>query len=546
MLEDNKDQRNRYQRNTLQQLRNGLIQGTRDEQTQTIAWLGVPYAQPPIGELRWKSPRSLEKWSGILHTTEFNHKSLQKIGDNILGSEDCLYLNIWRPDSKEENLPILVWAHGGGNLLGSGEDFQGDILAAQTNSVIISINYRLGIMGWFKLKALNTDNKLDSSGNYGLLDIFQALKWVKENIQCLGGDPNNVTLGGHSAGARNVLAALISPLAKGLFHKALIVSGGRTLAEAKQGEEYAEEIVMNVLIKDGKAYDKISAKKWLEKEANHTIVSYLKEKSPEQFLSFLGPVEIRMKDFPHLFLDGHVIPREGFDLVKKGDYNQVPLILGSDATEYAIYNILDSFWGSVVIDLSILDNPKKLKLYLAALEYGSKLFACLNADSTADLITEIQNQPPVYVYRLGWGTERGTISDPLRKLVGASHQVDLDFFTGYENYVVNTLFPGKCYSEGNKPGRKALTDLVMQYTKSFLNYGDPNHDGLSKWYSWQKQEDKPRIMKLNADAEKASAIMSEERLIKEEILDEMNTKLTTEELEIVLGQLFQSRFFMEY
>lgn len=227
------------------------------------------------------------------------------------------------------------------------------------------------------------------------------MAWVRENALAFGGDPQNITLGGHSAGARNVLTGLISPLAGGLFQKLLIVSGGRTLCELNTAEDFALGIVGKLLVKDRVSATEKAARRYLALTPSGQIAAYLRGKRAEDYLEFLGDVEIRMADFPHLFKDGQVIPSDGFDLLRKGEYCRVPVILGSDATEYAVYNVLDSYWGNSVLDLSIVNDAEKKKLYLKTLDYGSRLFACLNADSTAEILTADSKQPPVYVYRFG-------------------------------------------------------------------------------------------------------------------------------------------------
>lgn len=237
---------------TLQQTKYGAIDGKTYEQYGTLGWLGVPYAAPPVGELRWKAPREPDAWTGTRTAKEFAACSLQLSGETIAGSEDSLYLNIWRPNTTSSKLPVMVFLHGGGNMTGSGKDFQGEQLARNTNSIIISVNYRLGALGFFQNAALKTGNPLDDSGNYGLLDAFRALQWVQDNIEGFGGDTGNVTLAGQSAGARNVLAALISPLSKGLFQKLAAFSGGLTTATPEEGEQKSEDAFVKLLVQEGK------------------------------------------------------------------------------------------------------------------------------------------------------------------------------------------------------------------------------------------------------------------------------------------------------
>nr|WP_256984449.1 carboxylesterase family protein [Paenibacillus taichungensis] len=165
-----------FQPQTLQQTTYGPIDGRTYEQFGTLGWLGVPYASPPVGELRWKAPREPEAWMETRSAKEFAASSLQLSGIDTTGSEDSLYLNIWRPDTISSKLPVMVFLHGGGNMTGSGKDFQGEQLARNTNSIIVSVNYRLGALGFFQHAALKTGNALDDSGNYGLLDALRALR----------------------------------------------------------------------------------------------------------------------------------------------------------------------------------------------------------------------------------------------------------------------------------------------------------------------------------------------------------------------------------
>lgn len=173
----------------------GQLKGIRLPELGAIAWLGIPYAEPPIDKLRWKAPREIEPWTGVLPASHFNNSSVQFIQGDPGGSEDCLFLNIWRPDHAEAGLPVFVFLHGGGNIGGSGRDFQGGELACKTNSIVVTVNYRLGPMGFFRHPSLRTGDPLDDSGNYGLLDVLHALKWLHKNIICFGANPGNITLG---------------------------------------------------------------------------------------------------------------------------------------------------------------------------------------------------------------------------------------------------------------------------------------------------------------------------------------------------------------
>ena len=221
----------------------------------TQAWLDIPYAAAPVGELRWRAPQAAEAWTGVRNALQYGATCTQFSGilsgqegddGDLVGNEDCLSLNVWSPrlapnELANKKLPVMFWIHGGGNDSGTANIYQAHHLAGSKDVIVVLINYRLGLMGWFSHDAIraNANNFEDASGNFGTLDIIAALGWVKNNISAFGGDPDNVTIFGESAGGRNVFSLLASPLAKGLFHRAISQSGTAdttllTLAENSQ------------------------------------------------------------------------------------------------------------------------------------------------------------------------------------------------------------------------------------------------------------------------------------------------------------------------
>ena len=217
-------------------------------------WLGIPYAEKPINDLRWRAPREVENYSKKYEAISFKKPCVQfqsSLTNNglvkpgaIVGSEDCLYLNIYSPAlSKDQisrdniNLSVMVWIHGGGNTTGMPSEYNPEIFVKSENIIFVSISYRLGIFGWLSHPELREQNGIDSSSNFGLLDQIMALKWIKENIQFFGGNPNNITIFGESAGGQNVIALYSSPLAKGLFDRAISQSGGTSVTSIKDAEK---------------------------------------------------------------------------------------------------------------------------------------------------------------------------------------------------------------------------------------------------------------------------------------------------------------------
>ncbi len=264
-------------------------------------WLGLPYAAPPVGELRWKAPRPPQPWTTPREALAIGNMCVQfpsllsgagrsPDAHAPVGNEDCLYLNIWAPPFSPDNVPsgdkarpVMLWIHGGGNSIGHGGSYSGARLATDHDVLVVTFNYRLGPFGWFSHPALRSADASaeDNSGNYGLLDSIAALHWVRDNIAAFGGDPNNVTIFGESAGGTDVLALMASPLAKGLFHRAIVESGGffaapRALAEnyhddAVPGHEFSSrEVINRLLVRDGKAGDTAAREDRAERDDRRT------------------------------------------------------------------------------------------------------------------------------------------------------------------------------------------------------------------------------------------------------------------------------------
>ncbi|CAL9637649.1 carboxylesterase family protein [Streptomyces sp. enrichment culture] len=223
----------------------GKVRGT--DRTGYDAWLGIPYADAG----RWEAPRTAAKWSGVRDATSFGDRCAQNTGwdpgyEQAITTEDCLDLNVYVPDTARAKTPVLVWIHGGGFTGGAGQDTNPRTFVTQTGTIVVTINYRLGVLGTLNLPQLQAESK-DGPGNYGLLDQQAALRWVHSNISRFGGDPDNVTIAGQSAGAGSVCDHLASPTAKGLFSRAVIMSGGCNLQSAAAGQAQSTAFVVDDL-----------------------------------------------------------------------------------------------------------------------------------------------------------------------------------------------------------------------------------------------------------------------------------------------------------
>lgn len=521
----------------------GWIKGIRLTEVGTIAWLGIPYAKPPVDKLRWKAPREVEPWTGVLPVRDFQNSSVQVLQNGPSGSEDCLYLNIWLPVHAESSLPVFVFLHGGGNISGSGRDFQGGLLACETNSIVVTLNYRLGAMGFFRHPALRTGDPLDDSGNYALLDILHALRWVQKNIVSFGGNPGNVTLAGQSAGARNALAAYLSPLGKGLFHKLFVMSGGLTTVASEQGDAKANDILIALLFKTGVVKNHDEARVWITSQSADTISNYLYSQKATHINETIGETGLRMTPFPHLFEDGTVIPVGGFECLNNHEQPCMPIILGSTASEFSGFALMDPHFLLQIQKGQLAGDPEQKMLYEAAVQYGSELYAAFNVEQVAEKLMTSTPEMPMFAYRFGWGLQDDVIDPSIRFLIGAPHGADIPFYTGDFSLVLQN-FPTGMISEQNEPGRRKLSSLMRGYLRRFLYAGDPNGAGLPAWRRWSNNTQSSEILLLDASEVQAVAQM-DLKLSTNEIMSRMDAdaRLSAEQYSWLKTDLFAGRFF---
>ena len=296
----------------------GIVQGTIEDGLRIFK--GIPFAAPPVDELRWKAPQPVEKWEGIKQTTEYAPAPMQGGKPHSGKSEDCLYLNIWTPaKSSKEKIPVLVWIYGGGFSFGSTSDpvHNGEHLARK-GVVLVSIAYRVGQLGFLAHPELSAENPDHVSGNYGLLDQIAGLQWVQKNIAAFGGDPDKVTIFGESAGGISVSMLCASPLAKGLFHGAISQSGGSF--GPTRPTTYPGENMKPLKLAE------IEGISFVEKAGVSTIAE-LRKIAADSLPSGWG--------MPGAWpiVDGYVIPDDQYKLYEAGKYNDVPVLIGYNSDE---------------------------------------------------------------------------------------------------------------------------------------------------------------------------------------------------------------------
>ncbi|MCP4714238.1 MAG: carboxylesterase family protein [Deltaproteobacteria bacterium] len=480
----------------------GDVKGDEGNNT-TWVWKAIPYARPPVGELRWQAPQDPDAWQEIRQSNEFCSWCPQTANDNgtsvLKGSEDCLYLNVWRPRSSESDLPVYFWIHGGSNKVGSADPYVGAPMAGKHDMVVVTINYRLGPLGWFTHPALRDGQaSLNSSGNYALLDIIKALSWVRDNIGAFGGDPNNVTVAGQSAGGVNNLALMISPHAKDLFHRVISQSGEVDPQSHAEGDTYANSVIEALLVQDGTPADRAEDER--EVMSTTEISAYLRSKTAADFFT----VTAGLKGNPDVFNDGAVIPVEGAEAFDDpATYHQVPIIIGTTAEEGKLFMYLFGMYEFF---------PNMLYQWMG--KELTRLTRITGIDSLAYKMSAHDTQPGVYSYifeygryrRSGynaWPTDTGP-SDTMSwaMAVGASHGLDVPFnFGSFDSFSFFGSLGERIFREDNRLGWEALSETMMACNARFALTGDPNALGLPEWTQWPRRQlaSGPRFMIFDAD-----------------------------------------------
>jgi len=540
----------------------GKVVGKLDSANGAYAWLGIPYAAPPVGNLRWRAPVDPSPWNAARQATDFGNACVQSgstlgpppagqtfgasMSQNFgrtVGSEDCLTLNVWAPASGETGLPVVMFIYGGSNIVGwSGTpDYAGARLAGEQKVVFVSVNYRLNLFGFLNYTALKTADMLSDSGNFATLDLIQALKFIKNNIAAFGGDPSNVTIAGQSAGAQNVWSLIVSPQAAGLFHKAVPISAGQSGATQTAGELFAMNLVRQLLIDEGKATDASSADAYIAANlaADSARRAYLYSKSADALMTAFGKSTVS-NSFARLFYDGTVQPSNSSAAFSGTFLNNVPVLAGAANEE-------GKYWGPTYFSNGLSstqlwayrwnfnpDNPASTPVavsdiisaqYLPANRSFSSCFdtgynavtlnsayfstPCGNSAYNTTYFWWWQSntlaryaplQPKTYAYNFAWSRQ----PEPWRTVYGAAHIADIPFLFG--NFAPGLFSSG--YSSANRSGREALSLRMRQSLAAFMRTGNPNHAALgATWLPWSTTAGGAK--RLVFDATDSSAVVSQ-------------------------------------
>jgi para-nitrobenzyl esterase len=449
---------------------------------ETWAWKGIPFAQPPVGELRWKAPRKAQPWEGTLVAEEYGNKCPQISPIPVIGGmgghEDCLTLNVIRPKTDEKNLPVFVWIHGGGNAAGEAGQYPGDHLASQANLVYVSLQYRLGALGWATHPALRGgESPSDDSGNYGTLDLIEGLTWVRENIEAFGGNPANITVGGTSAGAINTLSLYLSEPASEVFDAGFMVSPIPSVNDVDDGIEAMNRLIRKLLVADGDSDDDESASQALQGMSMASIREYLYGKTDEEILEAAKGNSLA-EMWPTVFADGHVLVKHGMQAFVRGDYpNKKPILMGNSKEEMKFFMQWDRSMDWETPQYQLLG------------EYSGYHWK-ETVDSVADFVVSHEDAPPVYVYRYDWGAPNAdghsVFGEELGIRIGAMHAMAPQLFLGLAK-TGEKMMRKELYTEENEPGREQLVKTLMGYIENFSASHNPNTgnaSGLPQWKPW--------------------------------------------------------------
>ena len=513
----------------------GKVTGRKNKAGTALIWYGIPYGANTGGRNRWRAPQPVKSWTGIRSARNKKKKAVSADGDSYKGTENCLYVNVYRPYSKKKHLPVMVYLHGGNNNSGTA-NINFSKLAVKADAVIVTVSFRLGAFGFLSHPALQEGTAEENSGNFALLDIRQALCWVRDEIGSFGGDAGNVTLSGFSAGARDTLMCMISPVMRGLFHKAILLSGGMTVSSPEEGRISAEKKLASILVKRGEYAKKSEALAYIRASSLQTIRELFYHLTTREVAQMYKKFNLRMEDFPQGFTDGVVLPEDGFSVIPRGMYNRVPVILGSEATEFSSFAWKDDSFFSYNPGFDPLD------LLAKGIRYGSQLQSSYNVEHTAQILTSDTGHQSVYAFRFCWGTKASVTNSFYSKYVGAYHGAGRDFLQG--------VYPDKQdYSPGaisakNKKGRKALTVQMQKYIKNFLRKGNPNGGSLIRWKVWNDVAGSKKIMHFNAGKQKVTSKMSVEKYDPAMILYTMSKNLAAQEYDYLTETVLTGRYFM--
>jgi para-nitrobenzyl esterase len=499
-----------YKIQTASGITQGRLDASADKQVgaAVVSWFDIPYAQAPVGDLRWRAPRALIAPQQLIAEREdtacvqqtSSYAGVEGGAEGVIGSEDCLFLDIRAPkDFIGKNYPVMLWIHGGSNTTGLKDYYDYSKLAAAKGVVVVAINYRLGALGWFTHPAIQGQQSgEDQASNFGHLDIIHSLKWVRDNIAGFGGDAANVTVFGESAGAHNVYALLASPLAKGLFHRAIAQSGytgTSSLASAYNLDgtdtfvtRGAWQITQKLLAQQGTDESDIT---------DEALRERLKSSDAREFIALYNDKPDTVDYSPLTTADGIVIPAVGMAaaLADPQYGKNVPVISGANKDEVTLWFALHRYFMETSYPFTKLLPPKVSikdpQLYNFWVRTRSQAWKARGVDEPLSAM-EQAGYKALYNYRFDWDDQEKSFFIDFPSIFGAAHGTDISFITGDFKYGPVTAY---IYPEG---------DSRDQMERTFMNiWGDFAHSGVpdkSLDFEWQRYNSKTKpYVRLDRD-----------------------------------------------
>ena len=511
-------------------VKQGEIVGVRGKNA--FRYMGIPYGTAK----RWSAPVEAASWQGIKKC--INARKAK--GDN------ALFLNVYRPKKLTQAVPVMVFLHGGGNVGGT-PNLNFSTFVDETDVIVVSIEFRQGAFGWLQSEGLQTGNKYTDSGNFAMLDIKLALEWVRDNIGSFGGDAGNVTLSGFSAGARDSLNAMISPIMSGLFHKVISFSGGMTTCSKREGRKWTDEKLAKILVRRGRFSKKKRALRYVKRMSAAKKKKLLYSLSDKEIKKMAGSSGLRLTNFPQCFRDGTVIPKDGFDCLEYGGYERVPMIIASNRSEFA--NISYKTMQRILTKRpdTFRNRRQFYRLLKIAKTYGSELQSSFYLEKLAAKISIDPYHSDIYTYRFQWGESASVTSENYAKYVGAIHGMDLDFLLNrYKRGEKDTS--DSIYNKKNKQGREKLSQAMRGYMKRFLYTGNPNTteaDAVQQpvWKKWSRQKHAQRIMTFSATCTRAQVKMTDQYIDRAKVKRQMRRRLSKWAYKFLKNRILNNRFF---
>lgn len=469
------------------------------------AWLAIPYAAPPEGDLRWRAPRPALAFDGRLEAIEHgpvcpqvtNELSARAAGVEagvLIGEEDCLTLDIYAPRdaAPEAGLPVMVWIHGGANVWGSSSAYDGSQLAADRDVVVVAVQYRLGPLGFLSHPALreSAEHPLDEAANFALLDLVAALDWVDANIAAFGGDADRITIFGESAGAFNIAALMASEPARGRFDAAIMQSGGtgtnsREVAENGGGND------LHPALEAVAAFAGPDADGAAMRAVPLADVYAVYRDESGAFTSL-----------PRMIEDGVSLPEDGIlgAAARPGGFAPVPLITGVNRDEMKLYTAFDP---QLTRRLGPLVWPRDSARYAAAVEYPTRNWRVTAVDELLDRL-HASGHRDIWAYRFDWDEGGKVLLTDTGELLGASHAMEIPFV--FNHFELFGSFDRVLFNDRNAPGRQALADAMGGYWGQFAHTGEPGTGGAAG-PAWPRWGETARLMRFDTPDDGGVAVI---------------------------------------